>query len=487
MNSAFSELVLLDKLSKLNSTQQCIETLSHFCIYHRKYAEQVVQAWEKQFRNSPKEQKTSLLYLANDILQNSRKTGTEFVIEFWKVLPAAVKDVNENGGDRGKNVVSRLVGIWEERRVFGSQARNLKDLLLGSEPLPALELNKKRSRSGSVKIIRRDSRSIRTKLSIGGTAEKIVSAIHSVTNEHPDEDTDLDKCNASVRRLEKMEKDVEIACARAGDPRRVSLAEEIKEEESTLTQCLKKIKSIEGSREALVSQLKEALREQESHLESVRTQIQVAQGQLEQAANMRRRLNNEPTQTQSKTVPDSNGPTTSDPKKTAAAIADKLAASTHSQQVLTSVLSSFAAEEANKNTRSKPENVNPVGPPSSSVTLPPLMPPQYSFFAPATQQYIQTPPGGMMIGLPYSYSGVPPPPAPPPPPAQMVNLVRPLHVSQQTQVQMLQASPQQSMVMQQQQQQQVQFGMQQQQPALPSYRPLQPPNLNIGFYPHQTQ
>jgi len=33
--------------------------------------------------------------------------------------------------------------------------------MLGSEPLPALELNKKRSRSGSVKIMRRDSRSIK--------------------------------------------------------------------------------------------------------------------------------------------------------------------------------------------------------------------------------------------------------------------------------------------------------------------------------------
>lgn len=33
--------------------------------------------------------------------------------------------------------------------------------MLGSDPLPALELNKKRSRSGSVKIMKRDSRSIK--------------------------------------------------------------------------------------------------------------------------------------------------------------------------------------------------------------------------------------------------------------------------------------------------------------------------------------
>ncbi|ONK64343.1 uncharacterized protein A4U43_C07F24710 [Asparagus officinalis] len=85
---------------------------------------------------------------------------SEFVGEFWKVLPAAVKVVMENGDDHGKNVVSRL------------------------------------------------------KLSIGGTAEKIVSALHTVLSKHPDEDTDLERCKNAVRRLEKMEKDVEVACAR---------------------------------------------------------------------------------------------------------------------------------------------------------------------------------------------------------------------------------------------------------------------------------
>lgn len=54
-------------------------------------------------------QKVPLLYLANDILQNSRRKGNEFVAEFWKVLPAALKDVAMKGDDHGKKVVSRLV------------------------------------------------------------------------------------------------------------------------------------------------------------------------------------------------------------------------------------------------------------------------------------------------------------------------------------------------------------------------------------------
>jgi regulator of Ty1 transposition protein 103 len=90
--------------------------LSHWCIFHRSKAELVVATWDKQFHSSQMVQKVPLLYLANDILQNSKRKGNEFVAEFWKVLPAALKDVIEKGDDHGKNVVSRLVKpcIWVE-------------------------------------------------------------------------------------------------------------------------------------------------------------------------------------------------------------------------------------------------------------------------------------------------------------------------------------------------------------------------------------
>ncbi|XP_008810163.1 formin-like protein 7 [Phoenix dactylifera] len=487
MNSVFSEQILVEKLSRLNSTQQCIETLSHWCIFHRKNAEQVVQTWDKQFHSSQKkEQKIPFLYLANDILQNSKRTGTEFVGEFWKVLPAALKDVIENGDDHGKNVVSRLVDIWEERRVFGSRAQGLKDLMLGNEPLPALDLNKKRSRS-SVRIIRRDSRTVRIKLSVGGMAEKIVSAFHNVISEQPNEDMDLNKCKDAVRRVGKLEKDVDHACSRVGDPRRETLANELQEYETILKQFIEKLKSFEANREALVSQLKEALQEQESALEDVRTQLQLAQGMVEEAANMQRRLNNEPVVASANRPssaeppkPHSNGPAAQLLKKSTAAIAaevaDKLAASTHSQQIMTSVLSTFAAEEAKNaglvrsanltnsftetpDKRMKVEKPMPVSDPTATTAFVPVQPvvvsaahqpqtvlvhqtsiqnqasatqPQYNLYQGPAQQYLQ-PSGGLpLIGLPYSYSAVPPPPPPPP---QMMNLARPPPLSQQQQPQ----------------------------------------------------
>ena len=72
-------------------------------------AKQVVETWARQFHCSPREQRLAFLYLANDILQNSRRKGSEFVGEFWKVLPDALRDVIESGDEFGRNAALRLV------------------------------------------------------------------------------------------------------------------------------------------------------------------------------------------------------------------------------------------------------------------------------------------------------------------------------------------------------------------------------------------
>lgn len=504
MNSVFSEQILADKLSKLNSTQQCIETLSHWCIFHRNKAELVVATWDKQFHSSDMAQKVPLLYLANDILQNSKRKGNEFVTDFWKVLPSALKSVLEKGDDRGKNAVGRLVEIWEARRVFGSRGNPLKDAMLGEESPQPLDFSKKRSRSvsSSVKIVRRDLRSIRTKLSIGGTAEKIVSALHLVLSEHPSEDAEMSKCKSVVHHVRKIEKDVDIACTKANDPRRKSLATELEKEGSILEQCIDKLKSFESNRVALVSQLREALHEQESELEIVRTQMQVAQAQVEEAVNMRKRLNDEQYITVLPPSTDSDFSSSKPVKKSAAAIAaevaDKLTASTSSQLIMSSVLSTFAAEEAKSAGLSKPsDSVSKLETPMSiansnvfmqaqPMNTPPLNNPYQTLLVPqqsmqtqasssqahyhllpnrTSQQFLQQS-GTIMTTAAYGYGSIPPlPPGPPPPPPHMVSPMVPL--------------TQQPMQMAQQLQMQIA-------PQPPNFQPLQPPGMMYHAHPHHS-
>ncbi|KAJ6844206.1 regulation of nuclear pre-mRNA domain-containing protein 1B-like [Iris pallida] len=387
MNSAFNSETLAEKLSKLNNSQQSIESLSSWCITHRKKAKQIVETWEKLFNSYSEEKKVSFLYLSNDILQNSRRKGSEFVNEFWKVLPGALKSVHDSSGDQGKKVVLRLVGIWDERKVFGSRGRGLKDDILGEPPQPVDDNGKS---SNPIKTVRKDAQAIRFKLPVGGMPEKIVTAYQYVLDEHFNEDTALNKCKTAVHVVGKMEKEFDDACS-YGNLQGLPSLEDLEEQEATLKQCVDLFGTIEATRAALVMQLKEALEEQETKLELICSQIQVAQTETEHASNLRQRLvsatatttnsspspnlsyptittalsmdttplteSNPPLQTSNGPLVQSPQPVTSftnsttsseelQKKAAAAAMAEKLASSTSSAQMLTSVLSSLVAEGA---------------------------------------------------------------------------------------------------------------------------------------------
>ncbi|CAH2073313.1 unnamed protein product [Thlaspi arvense] len=370
---------------------------------------------------------------------NSKRQGNEFVQEFWNVLPKAVKDIVSQGDDRGKGVVSRLVKIWEERRVFGSRSKNLRDVMLGEDvPLP-LEVSKKRPRGS--KSSKRDSKSSRTKLSSSGcVAEKIASAYHLVVAENSNEEAEMNKCKSAVKRIRRMEKDVDETCSSAKDsPKRKSLAKELEEEEYLLRQCMEKLKSVQGSRSSLVNQLKDALREQESELDNLKAQIQVAQEQTEEAQNMQKRLNDEdyaskPTTTTE--TSDNNANSGQASKMTPASIAAMLTASTSSHMIMQSVLSSFAAEATKTSGLSKSESAVPVSDTSAFVpsysnsqnqTL--TTQGQYHVIpnpAAAPQPQFLKPP---VMNNPYGFGNIPlmPPglPPPPPPPQHMIGNQQP--------------------------------------------------------------
>ncbi|XP_022742390.1 regulation of nuclear pre-mRNA domain-containing protein 1B-like isoform X2 [Durio zibethinus] len=474
-NDAFDGHILTEKLSKLNNSQQSIESLSRWCITHRKRAKQIVETWDKLFNSSQKEQRVSFLYLANDILQNSRRKGSEFVNEFWKVLPAALKHVYDNGGEHGKKAVTRLVDIWEERKVFGSRGQNLKDEMLGKNPSlsspPPLSVNNGKS-SNPIKIVKRDAHAVRIKLAVGGLPEKILTAYQSVLEDNPNEDSVLNKCNAAAQHLIKIGEDVGNNLAQ-GNQNGSALLDELQQQENALQQGIEQLENIEMTRVALIFQLKEALQEQESKLELIRSRMQVARGQIEKASNVRKMLTLPPvpghlTATSIPTaeavvVGEQNLPSAQPtgtplqphlpqpmisfaPSKTseedskkaaAAAVAAKLAASTSSAQMLTSVLSSLVAEEAAFMNGSLKSSGFTSGlsmfPPEKRPKLEKPMPASdasnsditsTAYFSPLQQQTINNtaiaPSTGMQpmsqrnqIQAPFA--SAPPPPPPPPP------------------------------------------------------------------------
>ncbi|KAK6127099.1 hypothetical protein DH2020_039162 [Rehmannia glutinosa] len=385
-----------------------VESLSRWCISHRKKAKQVVETWEKLFKSAQPQQQVAFLYLSNDILQNSRRKGSDFVNEFWKVLPTTLKGVYDGGNENCRKVASRLdddmdcalsiisvamykpcslipfvsrsdlftplcsclgypvppvVFFWHASASITTGGQNLKNEMMGKDPSPVNVVKN----SNPIKVVKRDDTSLRIKLAVGGLPEKILTAMHLVHDEVVNEEAALNKCRDAVSCVQEIEKDVVNASSQE-NLQGSDVLDNIQKQENMIQQCISELENAEAIRVALVSQLREALQDQESKLEEIRS----CSGQIEQAANMKLQLTTissvsptvnqqmlEPTfppsmPTSNMTVPPPTHPLTSfansteeeSKKATAAAVAAKLAASTSSAQMLTSILSSLVAEEA---------------------------------------------------------------------------------------------------------------------------------------------
>lgn len=117
--SSFTESGLVKKLSELNPSQQSIQTLSLWLIHHRKHHSIIVKTWLKELQKVSSSKKLTFMYLANDVIQNSKKKGPEFGKEYEHVLLKAFKLIAQSGPEE-KTIKSlnRILNIWGERGVY---------------------------------------------------------------------------------------------------------------------------------------------------------------------------------------------------------------------------------------------------------------------------------------------------------------------------------------------------------------------------------
>jgi len=114
----FKEEEFSAKLNEVNKTQQSIETLSAYIIHHRKYSKKIVKLWKKQVLKDSLKDRLALIFLANDVIQNSRKKSSAFADDFKDVLPGAFHFTFVRCKDKEKKSLIRVLDIWGSRGVF---------------------------------------------------------------------------------------------------------------------------------------------------------------------------------------------------------------------------------------------------------------------------------------------------------------------------------------------------------------------------------
>ncbi|XP_014286600.1 uncharacterized protein [Halyomorpha halys] len=112
----FDEDEFEEKLLYLKDTQDSIGSLSGWCLMHQEYHEKIVSTWLNVLKKVKIEHRLVLFYLANDVIQYSRRKSLPFVDSFAPALQKATKMVREDNHIRNK--VMRLFKIWSERGVY---------------------------------------------------------------------------------------------------------------------------------------------------------------------------------------------------------------------------------------------------------------------------------------------------------------------------------------------------------------------------------
>jgi len=120
--SGFSESSLSLKLGELNASAPSIQGVSLWLLHHRKHYQTSVKVWYRELGNTKNDKKLTMLYLANDVVQNAKKKYPEIPKEFGRVMKAVFSHLSAlELGHKTEASLERLLKIWRERQIFEKQ------------------------------------------------------------------------------------------------------------------------------------------------------------------------------------------------------------------------------------------------------------------------------------------------------------------------------------------------------------------------------
>ncbi|XP_050554338.1 regulation of nuclear pre-mRNA domain-containing protein 2 isoform X1 [Spodoptera frugiperda] len=114
----FNTLAFEKRLMHLKDTQESIQGLSAWCLKQRPHHKKIVSSWLNVLKRVKVEQRLVLFYLANDVIQYSKRKNYEFVESWGLNLQKATPLVRD---DKVRPKILRIFKIWEQRSVYDDE------------------------------------------------------------------------------------------------------------------------------------------------------------------------------------------------------------------------------------------------------------------------------------------------------------------------------------------------------------------------------
>ncbi|KAI0445408.1 RNA polymerase II-binding domain-containing protein [Xylaria telfairii] len=116
---AYNDDAVLAKLSSLSETQDSIVSVAQWIMFYRRHADRTVQLWLQKLKDSSSHKRLNLIYLANEVAQQSKaRRKEEFLVSFSPAVAEAVASAYKGAPHDVQQRIRRVVDVWRERGVF---------------------------------------------------------------------------------------------------------------------------------------------------------------------------------------------------------------------------------------------------------------------------------------------------------------------------------------------------------------------------------
>ncbi|KAF2398030.1 hypothetical protein EJ06DRAFT_532396 [Trichodelitschia bisporula] len=107
------------KLSALNDTQEAIVTVSQWVMFHRRYADRTAQIWLEKMKDSHASKRLNLVYLANEVCQQSKARKKEdFIRAFSPIIAEGIAAAYKGASMDVQQKIRRVIEVLRSRHIF---------------------------------------------------------------------------------------------------------------------------------------------------------------------------------------------------------------------------------------------------------------------------------------------------------------------------------------------------------------------------------
>ncbi|CAM1510257.1 Fc.00g005920.m01.CDS01 [Cosmosporella sp. VM-42] len=116
---AYNDDAVLARLSGLNESHDSIATAAQWIMFHRRHADRTVQLWVQRLKDSSSTKRLSLVYLANEVAQQSKiRHKDDFIIAFSPAVAEAISIAYKGAPTEIQGKLKRVVDVWKDRSIF---------------------------------------------------------------------------------------------------------------------------------------------------------------------------------------------------------------------------------------------------------------------------------------------------------------------------------------------------------------------------------